>query len=584
MNREPISYYLRNPSKLVDISVSQIEKWLQESPFSQPLRALLAKKLHFNQEIIIDSAISGAASAVGNRTWLYRELRGNEKNQFEHSTEERNAKEHILVEDDSIGIATTIGAGVSTTDEDSTMDLRTDTNAEVDLENTSNEKIQDPDNQLNKKDESKSIEDVSLTMNETVIDHEVEYEEVDIIASIEEQTSSEEKMEIDAKQDSAEDQETGESVDSEDEKDIYTADYNDSDNTQESEKANEEDLLESTIATLEREANEPRLVNLNEHDIDIEEVVDEEEDIELTHEMIDNIKVEIVGPEEEFAPAFKIKEYQEAQAKKKSKKEKKKLKKEEKKKKTKEETKKDEDKSKKGKKKKKSKKKKTDKKSDKKVKKDKKKSTDTKEPKKDQPKKDKKKKKDKAAKKKAKQKKIAKYWDRKIGTITPPPDVIEKRKEAKRKAKKKGKKIKLSKYEVSINPTQEEANRYYGEPGEMSEYTRWLMNFSKDNAESSFQHMSTYTSKSRSNEVDSKSATEVKAKKKSKKKSNKKSKGKNKTDKSLESNEEIISELWADLLAKQGHIKKARKMYLKLSLKYPEKSSYFAAKLENLKK
>ena len=73
-----------------------------------------------------------------------------------------------------------------------------------------------------------------------------------------------------------------------------------------------------------------------------------------------------------------------------------------------------------------------------------------------------------------------------------------------------------------------------------------------------------------------------KAKNKGKKKKSTQAKNKSKTDHSLETNEEIISELWADLLAKQGHIKKARKMYLKLSLKYPEKSGYFAAKSENL--
>lgn len=54
--------------------------------------------------------------------------------------------------------------------------------------------------------------------------------------------------------------------------------------------------------------------------------------------------------------------------------------------------------------------------------------------------------------------------------------------------------------------------------------------------------------------------------------------------KSVRKAEVIISEPLADILAAQGHNKKARKMYSQLSLIFPEKSVYFAAKIENLKK
>ncbi|TVR87442.1 MAG: hypothetical protein EA411_07575 [Saprospirales bacterium] len=42
---------------------------------------------------------------------------------------------------------------------------------------------------------------------------------------------------------------------------------------------------------------------------------------------------------------------------------------------------------------------------------------------------------------------------------------------------------------------------------------------------------------------------------------------------------DIASETLADLLASQGHIEEANEMYRKLSLLYPEKSSYFASKI-----
>ena len=72
---------------------------------------------------------------------------------------------------------------------------------------------------------------------------------------------------------------------------------------------------------------------------------------------------------------------------------------------------------------------------------------------------------------------------------------------------------------------------------------------------------------------------------KSKKKKKKKQKSLKKQAKNKESEleqAEIISETLAELMAKQGYTEKAIEMYNRLSLLFPEKNSYFAAKIEDL--
>ena len=52
---------------------------------------------------------------------------------------------------------------------------------------------------------------------------------------------------------------------------------------------------------------------------------------------------------------------------------------------------------------------------------------------------------------------------------------------------------------------------------------------------------------------------------------------------SVKENEELVSETLAKIYATQGNYQKAISSYEKLLLKYPEKKTYFAALIENLK-
>jgi hypothetical protein len=70
---------------------------------------------------------------------------------------------------------------------------------------------------------------------------------------------------------------------------------------------------------------------------------------------------------------------------------------------------------------------------------------------------------------------------------------------------------------------------------------------------------------------------------KEKKKKKKKKKMHELAAKSIEEDEDLVSEMLANILALQGHKKQAKLMYEKLCLLFPEKSDYFAAKIEKLR-
>ena len=434
MNREPISYYLKNPSKLVDLSLSEIEKWLQESPFSQPIRALLAKKLIFDQEIVLDPVIIGAASTASNRTWLYRELHSGIEFKTDSSTASAEAVENVEIFNDHSTPITENNESIYTLDEN----------------------IQDIENKV-----------ISNDIKEEVLeDRDEDGAALDLEGQLEE--------------------------------------------------TNEEIAIEQLLSVKQEKSSE-----------------DSKATSEIQVIRVDTDKEFIAGRDDDKKKA------------KKKKKDKKKIKKD----------KKSEEKDK--------KKKKTAKKAKKKAKREKREPSEN--------------------------KALDVFWDEKE-EIAHSKQKKEKASKRKFKIKNKKSKIQLLKYDIPVSPYEEEANHYdhdLDDLSELSNYTQWLLHFSKDKADGSFNHMWIASSKS-NNGRENISTPSSEAKKKEKKSRNKakkiptKAKKKSKPDHSLETNEKIISELWADLLAKQGHIKKARKMYLKLSLKYPEKSSYFAVKLENL--
>jgi hypothetical protein len=70
---------------------------------------------------------------------------------------------------------------------------------------------------------------------------------------------------------------------------------------------------------------------------------------------------------------------------------------------------------------------------------------------------------------------------------------------------------------------------------------------------------------------------------KSKKKATKKTELKKKISQSVKANDKIASKSLAKLYEKEGHYKKAIKVYKELSLKNPRKSSFFAAQIEKIK-
>ena len=109
-----------------------------------------------------------------------------------------------------------------------------------------------------------------------------------------------------------------------------------------------------------------------------------------------------------------------------------------------------------------------------------------------------------------------------------------------------------------------------------SPYSKWLKSLKKPSIKISSFALGTENPTPASDNQEITPKSEAKRKKTSKKKKKKKK------SKGLLINEEVYSETLADLLAEQGHSKKAIKMYKQLSLIFPEKSALFAVKIEKI--
>ncbi|NNF33617.1 MAG: hypothetical protein HKN68_05890 [Saprospiraceae bacterium] len=150
------------------------------------------------------------------------------------------------------------------------------------------------------------------------------------------------------------------------------------------------------------------------------------------------------------------------------------------------------------------------------------------------------------------------------------PDKTKEKKKIKKKkkfakSKKKSKKGSKKKDKKSNKPEQIEdvqSSTSERDLSGLSDFSTWLLAQSKES------HISPLKEKS-------KKKKKKKLKQKLKKKSAKKKKKKNKN---------LVSEPLADLLASQGHIEEAVEMYQKLSLIIPEKSAFFAAKIDKIQK
>lgn len=159
-----------------------------------------------------------------------------------------------------------------------------------------------------------------------------------------------------------------------------------------------------------------------------------------------------------------------------------------------------------------------------------------------------------------------------IGLLSSLAQKKEKFSETPKEPKRNKKRTKVLKTESHITQAEKVEKKQKSEPQEhiagLSEFSAWL---------NKLNHKDQIMAKS-----SKKSGSKDKATSKKKKKKNK-SELKKKIEASLDKNSDIVSEQLAELYVTQGHIKKAIKCYKQLRLNNPQKSSYFAARIEQLK-
>lgn len=177
---------------------------------------------------------------------------------------------------------------------------------------------------------------------------------------------------------------------------------------------------------------------------------------------------------------------------------------------------------------------------------------------------------------------------------------ITKSKSSKSKAKRKAKKKRASKKDVIINQSPIIITKKVKAPKtkskdkkskavELDDYTQWLNSLQgskvihtdiPEGPLKSKKEKAVIKEESESKKPSKKLSSKAKKKKK---KISKKSRLEKKIAASIKGNEKIVSKSLAKLYAKQGHRKKAIKVYEALSLINPKKSAFFAAQIEKLK-
>jgi hypothetical protein len=177
--------------------------------------------------------------------------------------------------------------------------------------------------------------------------------------------------------------------------------------------------------------------------------------------------------------------------------------------------------------------------------------------------KEKKKKKDKKKDKKSKKKREKKQKNKKKRGSKKNSNILKtKSTKTKKKANKSNKKV----AHVIVNATNEKLTGTKDYDG-VSSYTSWLLEQESINGQDPSQKKATN-----------------KVKKSKKKKKKKKSKKLKIAVDSIKKQDSIMSEPLANILAVQGHKKKAKKMYKKLAKAYPDKKDYFKEKINLLNK
>jgi hypothetical protein len=186
--------------------------------------------------------------------------------------------------------------------------------------------------------------------------------------------------------------------------------------------------------------------------------------------------------------------------------------------------------------------------------------------KKEKKEKNEKQKKGKKKKKVKKEKKVKKIKKRKEGKKN-------KKKKKGRKGKKdtKAKKNKKRREQKKNKKNKEISKSYIKDLPPSSEFSKWLMGLQSATSEEKKKNQGIFQKVS-------------KREKKRKEKKRKFLLEQSKINQSLILQEDIVSESLALLLASQGHTRKAIEMYEKLSLVFPQKSSFFAVQIEKLRK